>query len=112
MRTKDPVDLMEIIENFFDLHTDLIYEKHADIFENERDLKELSCIVIGREIRYIVAGNIALKQRVIGFLNTQLDKGEHSDLVRLMRHASRSLNTQESFNAYHNLSPILTLPKL
>src|SRR5690242_428632 len=48
-RSKDARDIANILLHFFDLHADLIYEHHGDLFGvEERSLEEISAIVIGR----------------------------------------------------------------
>lgn len=59
-RSKDARDVANIIEHFFDLQADLIYNNHADLFPDEDDgqtLQEIAATVIGREIKAICASN-------------------------------------------------------
>jgi hypothetical protein len=94
--------MMEIIVHYFDLHTDFIYEQHSNIFENERSLKELSCIVIGREIKRIVGDNEFLFRRITNFLSDQLKDTENSAFIRLLRQADKS-NSMDDVISYSRL---------
>ena len=49
--------------HYFHLETDLIYEKHADLFEDQhKDLTQIAARVIGREMKPILDKNQLLKQ--------------------------------------------------
>jgi hypothetical protein len=95
IRIKDPGDILEIMEHYFELHTDFISENHSDIFERERSLTELSCRVIGREIGNIVEGNSALKNRIQNYLSRQLENPEKSSLFRLMQRSNDKITTDD-----------------
>jgi predicted nucleotidyltransferase len=62
-RLKDARDIANIIENYFDLQTDLVYDQHNDIFNvaedalNQLFLEEVSAEVLGREIKKIIKDN-------------------------------------------------------
>ena len=57
-RIKDARDIANIIDHFFDLEGDLIYEHHSDLFlsETDQELEEVAATVIGREIFAILKG--------------------------------------------------------
>lgn len=65
-RAKDVRDIANIIQHYFDLQADLIYEKHADLFLQDTDpsLEEISASVIGREIKKICGNNQPLLLRI------------------------------------------------
>ena len=89
-RQKDATDIGNILVNFFDLHQDLIYEKHLDMFgEQERLLESISAIVLGREISNIVATNTELLQRLNLILNGHINSGEKSSFVQLIARETR-----------------------
>jgi predicted nucleotidyltransferase len=86
-RSKDARDIANIIEHFFELQADLIYNNHADLFSDEDDdqtLQEIAARVIGREIKAICAVNESLRERVIRILKTHIDLKEESLFVRNM----------------------------
>jgi predicted nucleotidyltransferase len=70
IRTQDIKDVAIIINHYFHVESDLIYEKHNDLFENEDlELVDIAAIVIGREMKSILNTNEALKDRVLGILS-------------------------------------------
>jgi len=89
-RLKDAKDIANIIEGYFDLQTDLIYEQHNDIFavtEKALDqllLEEIAAEVLGREIKKISKGNLELLRRVQKILSGVLSEGEKSTFVHEM----------------------------
>ena len=82
-RLKDPGDIANIIINFFELQTELIYDNHPDLFENEeRTLDEIGAIVIGREMKKICKDNFELLTRIKTIIKRNVDLQENSILVR------------------------------
>ncbi|HKJ34291.1 MAG TPA: nucleotidyl transferase AbiEii/AbiGii toxin family protein [Balneolales bacterium] len=78
-RFRDITDITNIITHFFDIESNMIYDKHNDLFEYaDLDLIDYSAIVIGREISSIIKGNDKLKERLLNIL--KLDK-HHSKLI-------------------------------
>lgn len=70
IRTQDIKDVAIIINHYFHVESDLIYEKHNDLFENEDlELVDIAAIVIGREMKSILNTNEALRDRVLGILS-------------------------------------------
>lgn len=68
-RIQDPQDIADIILNFFDIESDVIYEEHNDLFEQDLELHEYAAIVIGREIKEILAHNESLRKRLLNILS-------------------------------------------
>ncbi|WP_026768045.1 nucleotidyl transferase AbiEii/AbiGii toxin family protein [Asinibacterium sp. OR53] len=90
-RLKDSRDIANIINHFFDLHSDLIYsDENLDLFMtdeatfNEQSLQEIAAIVIGREIRKIIRLNNPLLERVNLILEKQIQLQGDSAFVRNM----------------------------
>lgn len=84
-RGKDPLDILTIIEHFFDLQSDLIYDSHNDLFGDEEFSKQkISCRVIGREMRSALAVNAELKTRVLRILDEHIEKAEKSNFIHRM----------------------------
>jgi predicted nucleotidyltransferase len=69
-RLKDLWDIEIIIDSYFDLFADDIYDNHSDLFENA-DLYHISAHVIGRKIKDIVGNSYILKNRIIKILTIQ-----------------------------------------
>ncbi len=86
-RDNDPGDIADIIDHFFDLKADLIYEHHSDLFEEDAEkytLEQVSASVIGREIKAIIAGNAGLLDRIKTILAGHIERKEDGAFIRLM----------------------------
>lgn len=89
-RMKDSLDIASIIEHYFDLQANHIYDFHSDIFVDgalnleESKLDEISAIVIGREVRKIASSNTALQNRLKGMLQKHIALREESAFIRGM----------------------------
>lgn len=89
-RLKDARDVGNILENYFDLQTDLIYEEHNDLFgTNEADLDQLTlqdvaAEALGREIRKIAQNNQDLLQRIQNIVSRVIREKENSSFIREM----------------------------
>ena len=85
MRFKDARDIVNIIDHYFDLQAELIYEHHSDIFEGEEmSGGEIAALVIGREMKKIAANNESLHQRLSKIIATQIELKENSAFTRNM----------------------------
>ena len=83
-RAKDGRDVGSIIEHYFDLQAEHIYEHHSDLFtETERDmeLQDIAATVIGREIKTTIGENSALLQRVKTILGREIQFEEKSSFI-------------------------------
>jgi predicted nucleotidyltransferase len=87
-RAKDPGDIADIIDNFFELQPELIYsEEHLDLFTDQKDnetLQEISATVIGREIKKIVSSNEPLTERLKQILQSHIGQSDESIFVKNM----------------------------
>lgn len=73
-RNQDPGDIREIILNYFDIKDHFIWDKHNDLFtEDNEDLElhEYSAIVIGRQMKDILALNKRLHTRILTILSLE-----------------------------------------
>lgn len=70
-RNTDPADISDIIQHFFDIESEVIYEDHNDLFEWDLELHEIASVVIGREINEILKANKALRDRVLRILSLE-----------------------------------------
>lgn len=85
-RQKDARDAASIIQHYFDLQPDHIYE-HNDLFDENAqysELPEIAAIVIGREIKKMCQKNPALKTRLASILAGHITKGQRSSFVKQM----------------------------
>ena len=70
-RTQDPQDIIQIIENYFEVEKEMIWEEHHDLFDEDSELIEIGAKVIGREINQIISENKTLKERVLNILSLE-----------------------------------------
>ena len=66
-RTKDVYDISTMIDHYFDLFSDDIYDNHNDLF-GERELNQIGARVIGRKMRLIIGDSLDLKNKIIAIL--------------------------------------------
>ncbi|GAA3937865.1 nucleotidyl transferase AbiEii/AbiGii toxin family protein [Chitinophaga oryziterrae] len=86
-RHKDPGDISNIIAHYFEMQSDLIYNEHNDLFitgQLDKSLEQIAGIVIGREIKKIIAENGELTQRVSNILTRHSKEEEKSVFIRQM----------------------------
>ena len=85
-RLKDPGDIASIIQNYFDLQSDNIYENHTDLFDHEDfTLQKASARIIGREIKTIIESNTVLKRRITDILISHINFADDSIFIRNMQ---------------------------
>lgn len=73
-RNQDPGDIREIILNYFDIQDHFIWDKHNDMFTEDNEgleLHEYSAIVIGRQMKDILAQNERLRDRILTILSLE-----------------------------------------
>jgi predicted nucleotidyltransferase len=90
IRLKDARDIGNILNHFFELENDLMYDQqHADLFQDKEALEkisvqEIASEIAGRIIREIIITNPSLLNRIILILNKHLQEAESSQFVRNM----------------------------
>lgn len=87
LRFKDARDIINIVYHYFDLQSELIYEHHSDLFDEqsrEVPLEIISATVIAREIGQIIANNDNLILRLQDIISAHLGQMEDSTLIRNM----------------------------
>jgi len=95
-RPNDPEDCMSIVQNYFELQQDLIYDDHADLF-GENPLEQIAARVIGRELRGTLnqENDDQLRERAIQILQGHIQLKEKSQFVLRMA-ASLYYGTDEA----------------
>lgn len=84
-RPNDPEDCIRIIQNYFKLQADLIYDHHNDLFsDDDVVLEQISARVIGREMRKSIDQNNALRERTIQILKRHIAQREKSSFILRM----------------------------
>jgi len=81
-RAKDIKDISLICKYFPDIETNLIWEEHNELYEEDRNHEEVGLMVLGREMKKIIKDNQDLKGRISDILEKAID-GE-SGVLELM----------------------------
>ncbi len=81
-RAKDVDDISTIIQYYFDLDSDDIFNNHNDLF-GEKELNQIGARVIGRKIARIIGKNDVLKNKIISILkhNTALSNPKMAQIM-------------------------------
>ncbi len=97
-RDKDPLDCLAIIEHYFELQSDLIWDSHNDLFTESPNLKRIAARVIGREMRRSLDENLQLRERIESILQSHIMLREKSAFVMTM--ASQVYTSVEDCTGY------------
>ncbi len=85
-RRDDIKDISDILNYFFDMYDEEIWNNHHDLFDNaEADLKHIAARVMGRELKKIAGGNDKLFNRIEGILEVNTDDAANSSMAVIMR---------------------------
>jgi predicted nucleotidyltransferase len=85
VRRDDIMDISELLDHFFDMYQDKIWDEHNDLFkEEESELIAIAAVVLGREIGKIAARNEKLYQRVGKILQENSLTAERSAMGLIM----------------------------
>lgn len=93
-RQKDILDISTILQHYFDIAEDDIFENHNDLFsDDEFDITLTAARVMGRQMAPIVALSNALRQRIDQIIGHQINLGENSPVAELLiRNTRWSIN--------------------
>ena len=94
-RTQDPQDIVQIIENYFEVEKEMIWEEHHDLFDEDTELIEIGARVIGREIKQIISENRTLKERVLNILT--LEEKVQKNMAEAMVYGDLTLDKVEGW---------------
>jgi predicted nucleotidyltransferase len=85
MRSKDILDISDILNHYFDIHSEKIYDGHNDLFEEEAaGLIDIAATVLGREIGAILLHNDNIASRVIDILTQNTNDSANSRIAEVM----------------------------
>lgn len=85
-RRDDIKDISDILNHFFDMHDEEIWNNHHDLFgDAATDLKHIAARVMGREMKRIAGGNEKLFNRIEGILKANTGDAANSNLAVIMR---------------------------
>ncbi len=73
-RVKDIMDISSICNHYPDIETNLIWNDHSDLYEDNREHAEVAMIVLGREMRAIIAKKTKLQNRIINILDKAINQ--------------------------------------
>lgn len=90
IRQKDIQDITLILQHYFNLESDLIYDLHSDLFEDDRDASIIAARVLGRQIKTILNRSSDLESRVIRILENEIHSAEKSKMAELMVRGTES----------------------
>lgn len=80
-RGKDIQDISNIIQHFFNIESEVIYNEHPDLFENDDfDMVNAGARVLGRQINKILSGSAKTKKRIVSILESNVKDVEHSKI--------------------------------
>lgn len=82
-RKSDITDITNIIQHFFDLESEMIFNNHNDLFDDTVELHTIAARVIGREMAKPLIKNENLYKRITSILNRAI-KEEKSSILLLM----------------------------
>lgn len=103
VRPKDAQDVGYILEKYFDIVTDEIYDHHNDLFEEKTRLVEIGARVMGRQIGSMLAGAPLLRERITHLLTAQTRDPRNSWLGEAMARGADYLPAE----AVHRLELVL-----
>jgi len=84
-RRDDIKDISDILNHFFDMNDNEIFENHHDLFEKEEaSLKHIAAMVMGREMSKIAKKNELLFSRIVGILDSNTLVSQNSEMAKIM----------------------------
>jgi predicted nucleotidyltransferase len=98
-RPNDIPDIARILQHYFEIATEVIYDDHNDLFVDNCQLPMIAARVLGRQIGYIVQPSEYLKNKVIEVISTELAKNTDSHLLQQLIID----NENETLNEKHTL---------
>lgn len=85
VRRDDIKDISDILNHFFNMYDNEIYENHNDLFGDESaDLKHIAARVMGREMNKIAKRNEKVFSRIKGILDANTDDMPNSKMGAIM----------------------------
>lgn len=85
VRSSDIKDISDILNHFFTMNDNVIWEEHSDLFDSDNpDLLMISARVVGRLVRRIADRNEMLKERLKKMLVNNADDPAESRMAAIM----------------------------
>jgi predicted nucleotidyltransferase len=84
-RRDDIKDISDILNHFFNMYDNEIWENHNDLFADENaELQHIAARVMGREMKRIAERNEKLYNRIEGILDANIDDMPNSKIAAIM----------------------------
>ena len=98
IRRDDIKDISDILNNFFNMYDNEIWENHSDLFVDEKDdLKHIAARVMGREMSKIANRNEKLFKRIEGILNANtIDKTKSKMAIIMIEYFQNTIEENVS----------------
>jgi len=84
VRRDDIKDISKILQHFFEMYDEEIYENHNDLFGPETNLEHIAAEVMGREIAKITSANTDFSERIDQLLEVNAGELHSSAIGRIM----------------------------
>lgn len=85
LRQKDIQDIRLILKHYFSIETDLIYDRHIDLFGEEIEhVSHIAARVLGRQMKAIFVQSKHLEERIISILKEVIEHPKKSRMAQLM----------------------------
>jgi predicted nucleotidyltransferase len=85
VRRDDIKDISDILNHFFNMYDNEIWDNHSDLFgDEEADLKHIAARVMGREMNKIAKRNEKVFNRIEGILDANTDDMPNSKMGAIM----------------------------
>lgn len=83
-RRKDIKDFQTILENYFEIESNQIYESHLDLFDEGAEIELIAAQVLGRQIGEIIKDSKDLKEKIVSILEENIKNPEKSEIADIM----------------------------
>ena len=84
LRRKDIKDFQVILQNYFEIESQQIYDSHIDLFNDDSEIDLIAAQVLGRHMGEIIRDSIELKEKIITILEENISNPENSNIADIM----------------------------
>ena len=98
---RDAEDIGGLLAQYLEINMERAAQEHSDIFEDEAFTEfAASALLMGRDIRHLLADDLALCDEIRSILADELDRAEESRLIQKILEADRSKRYDEVRGAF------------
>jgi len=83
-RRKDIKDFQVILENYFEIESNQIYESHLDLFDENAEIELIAAQVLGRQIGDIIKDSVDLTEKIVSVFEENIVNPEKSEIADIM----------------------------